>query len=57
MMDDKRYREITERARQLNEDAPWIYSETWWKMFIEDLDAAFMIQDEEWVKELEESLK
>jgi hypothetical protein len=56
-MDDKRYHEIAERAHQLNEDAPWIYSETWLKVFFEYLDTAFTIQDEEWVKELEESLK
>lgn len=56
-MNDKRYREIAERARQLNEDAPWIYSETWLKVFFEYLDTAFTIQDEAWVKELEESLK
>ena len=57
MIDDKWYRKLTERARQLNEDAPWIYSDKWWEMFIKDLDTAFMIQDEEWIKELEESLK
>lgn len=57
VIDDKWYRKLTERARQLNEDAPWIYSDKWWEMFIADLDAAFMIQDEEWIKELEESLK
>ena len=56
-MDDKQYREITERARQLNKDAPWIYSNTWLTFFIECLDTAFTIEDEKWVKELEESLK
>lgn len=56
-MDDKRYREIAERAHQLNEYIPWIYSNTWLEMFIECLNTAFTIQDEAWVKELEESLK
>lgn len=57
MADDKRYRDIVECARQLNEDAPWIYSNTWWDMFIKDLDTAFAVQDLEWIQELEDSLK
>ena len=57
MADDKRYRKIMDRAEYLNEDAPWIYSDAWLEMFIKDLDTAFIIQDLEWIQELEDSLK
>lgn len=57
MADDKRYRKIMDRAEYLNEDAPWIYSDTWLEMFMDDLNTAFMIQDLDWIQELEDALK
>lgn len=56
MPDDKKYRDLFERARALNGEAPWIYSDTWFDMFVKELDAAFDIQDMDQIKELEESL-
>lgn len=52
----KRYRKIVDRANYLNQDAPWIYSDIWLDMFLEDLDEAFEINDQNWIQELEESL-
>lgn len=57
MADDKRYRKIMDRAEYLNKDAPWIYSDTWLEMFMNDLNTAFMIQDLDWIQELEDALK
>ena len=57
MADDKRYRKIMDRAEYLNEDAPWIYSDTWLEMFMDNLNTAFMIQDLDWIQELEDALK
>ena len=57
MADDKRYRKIMDHAEYLNEDAPWIYSDTWLEMFMDDLNTAFMIQDLDWIQELEDALK
>lgn len=56
MDSDKWYRKIADRANYLNQDAPWIYSDIWLDMFLEDLDEAFEINDQNWIRELEESL-
>lgn len=57
MADDKRYHSILKRMQQRNEDAPWIYTDEWCDMFMEELDTAFEIQDLEWIQELEDFLK
>lgn len=57
MESSKWYRKIVDRATFLNQDAPWIYSDVWLEMFLNDLDTAFTIYDEAWIKELESSIQ
>jgi hypothetical protein len=53
----ERYQKMVDRANFLNQDAPWIYSDTWLSMFLDELGQAFALNDENLIRELEEAIK
>ena len=42
----KRWYKLMNHAAKLNQEAPWIYSDTWYNCFVEDMNTLLSLPDE-----------